>query len=258
MNFITCYPDANSFKDIIRVKSLEDWHVEYVPLTDTVGYWVGDDPFYDNGFELYRDLVAMFPIVSSNNDKYCWDANPFATIHLPSWASEAIAVLIKEFYLKNISPYGNNSQINEWGNLYRNDARPLKSYQIPHIDYQAGFIGNLWFSSHEPGTTGTNIYEYTGKYIDSAYDFQVDPTHPLHKKYKANLYRLDKWENFSDKDAENWGFKKLGFAPCIEGKVTMYKANQPHCPWLDDSVKFRWSHSYAFHYDPIRMSNLIK
>jgi len=258
MNFITCYPDANSFKDVIRIKSLEDWHVEYVPLSENAGYWIADNPFYDDGFELYRNLINAFPVVATNNDEASKESNPFATLHIPNWMGEPVAILMRDYYLKYINGYGKNSKINEWGNLYRNDARPIKAHQIPHIDYEAGIVGNLWLSHHEPGTTGTNIYEYSGKSIELFYDFQVDEKHPLHAEYMANYYRLDKWENFTDEEAEHWGFKKLGMAPCIEGKMTMYRSNQPHCPWISESVKFRWSHAYAFYHETINPLNLIR
>jgi hypothetical protein len=257
MKFITCYPDANSFKEIIKIKKPDEWNVEYVPLTNKVGYWIGDNPFHGDGFELYKKLINCFPVVKNNNDHYCKDPNPFATIHLPLWATKEICELIKDFYLNHINGYGKNGQINEWGNLYRKDARPIKAFQIPHIDYEQGLIGNLWLSNNEPGTTGTNIFEYSGKFHELFYDFQVDPKHPLYEEYKTLNYRLDKWENFTDEEADKWGFKKLGTAPCIEGKIVMYKTNQPHAPYISDSVDFRWAHAYAFYCEPISVKGLL-
>lgn len=266
MKFSTCYPDANSFKHLIKIKSLDDWKTEYVPLSDTAGYWIADNPFYGDGFELFKNLVGTFPLVSSNNDEYCEDPNPFGTIHIPKWAEKALGELVKQFYLSNINGFVTQSGTSEWGNVYREDAKPLQRYQLPHIDYQHGMIGNLWFTEHTAGTTGTNLYEYTGKMVFGNdgekdgyfYDFQVDKTHPLYNEYykMPRHYRLSQWVNFTDKEAEHWGFKKLGMAPCVYGKMTLYRANIPHCPYIEDSVKFRWSHAFAFYHQENTLGNL--
>lgn len=247
MKFTVCYPDQHNFNQVIKIKKLEDWNVQYIPLTDKHGYWIADDPFYKNGFELFKNLVASFPVCSTNNKDYCSDANPFATIHIPGWCADGLLNLIRQFYFKNFGFRNKNCIVAEWGNLFQDDARPRKCHQIPHVDYEAGIVGNLWFSNHREGTTSTEFYEYLGKRHGLFYDFQVDKQHPLFEEYQASQYRLEKWENFSD--PEHWGFKKIGVAPCIEGKMTLYSSNIPHCPYLDSTVKFRWSHAFAFHHE---------
>jgi hypothetical protein len=255
MNFTVCYPDRHSFNQVIKIKKLEDWAIEYIPLNATTGYWLAESPFYDNGFEIFKNLVNMFPVCSTNNDDQCLDANPFGTIHLPEWVAKDLINLIKQFYFKNFISSNKNNQVSEWGNLFRNDARPFKCFQIPHIDYLAGMIGNLWFTDHLPGTTGTEFYEYTGKMHGLLYDFQVDKAHPLFNEYQSTNYRLPEWENFTD--ADRWGFKKIGMAPCQEGKMTLYTANTPHCPYIEKSVKFRWSHTFAFYHDLQSLKDIL-
>lgn len=260
MTFSVCYPDANSFDDIIKVKSLEDWHVKYVRLTEQTGYWLADSPFYDEGFVKYRELVKQFPIQKNNNDSYCKDPNPFSTIHLPPWAFEKVCELIKFYYYRNITTHTPNEMINEWGNVYQNNAKPLRAFRIPHVDYENGIVGNLWFTDHSNGTSGTNIYEYTGQRHGLFYDFQVDTSHKLYKEYSeiSLTDRLTSWANFTDDEADHWGFRKVGMAPAIEGKMTMYKASVSHCPYIDNTVKFRWSHAYAYYHEDFKFDNIRK
>lgn len=259
MNFITCYPDANSFKEIIKIKTLDDWSVEYVPLTKTTGYWISDTPFYNDGFNKYKELLSYFPITKNNNDQYSRDPNPFRTIHVPNWVSEPICLLIKDFYLTYINPYYNNGQFNEWGNLHQNDSRPIDCFRIPHIDYLQGIVGNLWLTNHDTATTGTNLYEYSGKIHGLFYDFQIDTSHKLYKEFKDKplSHRLEQWKNFDLEEAEYWGFKLVGSAPSVEGKITMYKANVCHAPYINKVDITRWSHTFAFYHDEVTLGNTL-
>tara|TARA_B110000503_G_C7150581_1_gene414966 strand:+ start:1483 stop:2271 length:789 start_codon:yes stop_codon:yes gene_type:complete len=252
MQFNFCNPDANSFNNTILVKSLSNWNVEYVPLTDLTGYWIGDNVFLDDGFDLYKKLIATFPVVKNNNVETCSDPNPFSTIHLPEWMTLKIMLLIKEFYTTNLQAHYINGSFTEWGNLFwKNTCRPVDLFRIPHVDYEHGLVGNMWLNEIPEGLTGTNLYEYSGNTYGIYYDFQIDTAHSLHTEWKnrsTNL-RLDGWKNFSDDEAEFWGFKKVGVAPSTYKKITMYKANTPHCPYIDASVDFRWSHTFAFKHD---------
>ena len=80
IDFKRCYPDANSFDKVLKLKPLENWKVEYVPLTNDVGYWVAEDPFYDDGFEIYKNLIASFPIQKDNNREEVWQRDPKKTL----------------------------------------------------------------------------------------------------------------------------------------------------------------------------------
>jgi hypothetical protein len=75
--FNVCYPDANNFNNVIKLKSVDTWEAEYTKVDDDIGYWVAEDPFEDNGFELFKELVAQFPIVKDNNHPSNFDPNPF-------------------------------------------------------------------------------------------------------------------------------------------------------------------------------------
>jgi hypothetical protein len=260
MDFKFCNPDANSFDKEILIKSLEEWNVEYVELSSQTGYWIADTPFKNDGFEKYRNLISAFPIVKNNNTETCKDPNPFDTIHLPEWMTRNILQLIIEFYTTYVEKYTVGKNVHEWGNLYwANRSKPIEAFRIPHIDYPHGIVGNLWLSEHSAGTTGTNLYEYTGKIYGLYYDFQVDDTHPLFKRFKelSTTSRLHTWKNFNDEEANEFGFKKVGVAPSIYSKMTMYKAGTPHCPYIDPSIDFRWSHTFAFEHDVITVKDIL-
>ena len=51
-----CYPDANNFDRIIKLKNIDDLNIEYVKLDDNIGYWISENPFMENGFELFKNL----------------------------------------------------------------------------------------------------------------------------------------------------------------------------------------------------------
>jgi|TARA_B110000503_G_scaffold88526_1_gene134214 hypothetical protein len=261
IDFNFCTPDANSFDKEMLVKTIEEWNVEYVALTEKTGYWIADNPFNGNCFETYKNLIAAFPVVKNNNAGTSTDPNPFDTIHLPEWLTRCVIELIIRYYINNVESSIVNDTVHEWGNLYWKDkSKPIEAFRIPHIDYPNGIVGNLWLSDHPYGSSGTNLYEYTGNVHGLHYDFQVDDTHPLYNRYKSLSLtnRLPQWKNFSDEEAEEFGFKKLAMVPGEYSKITMYKSNTPHCPYIDPTIDFRWSHTFAFEHDTLSMKDVFR
>lgn len=263
--FKFCYPDANNFNKVIKIKHLNDWQVEYIPLDHGLGYWIGENPFYDNGFELFRDLIGTFPIQKDNSHIDNFDPNPFDTIHLPEWISRDMCILVKEFYLKNITNKVYDSQIHEWGNVYfKERSSPISCWRLPHIDYVHGMVANLWFTDHPVADSSTKLYYYTGVMYNDVYDFQIDPAHPLYKEWisiSQHPTRLPEWYNPSESELNHWGFEFIGETPCKEGTVTMYSANTWHNPYVSANINFRWSHAFAFSHDippELSMGDLFK
>jgi len=255
-DFTILKPSMVRFNDLIKIKSLDDWEYEYVSLDKGIGYWIADSPFYGDGFDLYKKFVSQCPIWKLNNEDSLEDPNPMATIHLPPWAAKNIIDLLKDFYCSSLRK-GDKSFIDEkheeWGNIYDSSiVRPHDCWRLPHIDYQSGIIGNLWFTAHSKKETGTILYKYLGKFYGNYYDFHVDDSHPLHKEWKEmdKMKRTEGWNNLSDDELEKWGFVKLGMAPTYQGKMTIYEANVPHSVYIEDTCKFRWSHSFAFSHKP--------
>ena len=58
--------------------------------------------------------------------------------------------------------------------------------------------------------------------------------------------RNDSWFNFDDKELQRFGFEYLGMADCVQNTMTVYKSDICHLAYVDKSVNFRWSHTYAF------------
>lgn len=254
-DFRILYPSMVNFAKIIKVKSFKDWEYEYIPLSKTVGYWIADSPFYGDGFEIFKNFVLQNPIWKLNIEEQLEDPNPMSTIHLPPWSVEDVLFLLKKFYCANIlfDDILVEEKYEEWGNIYDSSiVNPIDCWRLPHIDYQSGIVGNMWFTNHDKNQTGTILYKYLGKFYGNYYDFHVDESHPLHKEWKElNTTKRSKgWKNLSDEELEKWGFIKLGMAPTYQGKMTLYKANIPHSVYIDDTCKFRWSHSFAFSHKP--------
>jgi hypothetical protein len=264
IDFKICYPDANTFNKVIKLKTLDEWNCEYTKLDHNIGYWLCEHPFKDDGFEIFKNLIASFPIQKDNNHPDNFDPNPFDTIHVPEWISRDFCLLVKEFYLKNIRDDAYDPQIHEWGNVFfKEKTKPLTCWRIPHIDYVYGMVANLWFTSHDIKDSGTKLYHYTGKMNKEIYDFQYDETHRMHKEWRAlseHPIRADAWHSISDEELARWGFETVGIAPSKEGTVTMYQANICHNPYISDNVSFRWSHAFAYSHElpPVYFKDLFK
>lgn len=249
-DFKRCYPDANSFDKVLKLKPLSEWKIEYIPLSDDIGYWLADDPFYDNGLEIYKNLISSFPIQKDNNSEHTSDPNPFDTIHLPEWAYKNLCFMVRDFYLKEFKPQFIDPQIHEWGNVYFKDrAKPINCWRIPHVDYHFGMVANMWFTDHDIKDSSTRLYKYHGKIYKDVYDFQVDASHKKHKEWKSlaeNPTRADSWFNIDNDTLRDWGFEFVGEAPTRKNTLTLYKANVCHVAYVSENVKFRWSHAFAF------------
>lgn len=256
-DFKILHPNIVNFKKLIKLKLLHEWEYEYVHIENGYGYWIAESPFHDDGFELYKNFVLQNPVWKLNNEEDLEDPNPMATIHLPPWSWKDITHLLKLFYCQHISD-GNvdfiNETFEEWGNIYdKSIVAPHDCWRLPHIDYQAGIIANLWFTSHTKEETGTVLYKYLGKFYGNYYDFHVDVGHPLHKEWNEmnSMKRTKGWQNLSDNELEKWGFIKLAVVPTHVGGMTLYKANIPHSVYIGDTCNFRWSHSFAFSHKPV-------
>ena len=263
IDFKVCYPDANNFDKVLKLKTLDEWNCEYIKLTDEIGYWVAEDPFKDDGFEIFKNLIASFPIQKDNNHIDNFDPNPFDTIHVPEWVSEKLCVLVRDFYLKNVRQDIFDPQIHEWGNVYFNKSRPISCWRIPHIDYVHGMVANMWFTSHDIKSSGTKLYKYHGKMYNELYDFQVDTDHKMHNEWRSiseNPVRADKWFNMSEAELTRWGFELVGVAPNKAGTITMYKSDISHLAYITEDVDFRWSHAFAFSHElpPMYIKDIFK
>ncbi len=253
IDFKVCYPDANNFNKVIKLKSVENWKTEYVELDYGIGYWIAEDPFEDNGYELFKGLIASFPIQKDNNHPDNRDPNPFDTIHVPEWISKDLCFLVKDFYLKHIRTDIAEPQIHEWGNVYfKERARPISCWRIPHIDYVHGMVANLWFTSHDMKDSSTKLYKYHGVIHNDVYDFQIDTKHPMYEEWKSIAdvpTRADSWFNMAESELARWGFECVGSIPNTERTISMYQANVCHSAWVSEDVKFRWSHAFAFSHE---------
>ena len=231
-------------------------------------YWIVTKLFKEGGLDLFKEMAECYPIVDRNNDDDHIDHNPFQVHHMPLWFTTPISEAVREFVLREHFKQGPemeliDERLSEWGNIYiKGQCRPLVNSHIPHVDFskENGFIGNIWLSEHEEGETATNIYEYKGEIDEGRYDFQLDTRHQRYQEWHEwvgdGRNHVDGFQNLSNKDAFHWGFKKIAAAPCRYGTMTIYNANIPHCPFVSDSVEWRWSHCFGFKYKSL--ANIFK
>jgi len=250
ITFKRCYPDANNFNQIIKLKKIHDWKFEYVELGQGIGYWIVEDPFEDDGFDHFKNIINCFPIQKNNSLNSSTQPNPFDTIHVPEWVHKDLCLLVRDFYIKHCTINIVDPQVHEWGNVYfKNLIRPISCWRIPHIDYEYGMVANLWFTNHKLEDSCTKLYKYHGVIKDLRYDFQIDTTHKMHQEWKyiaENPKKNEGWFNADDNELKRWGFEYVGSAPTREKTLTMYNANVCHTPFISDDVEFRWSHTFAF------------
>lgn len=248
--FTRCYPDANNFNEIIKFKPISAWEIENVKLSYGIEYWIVHDPFIDNGFELFRDVINCFPIQKNNSQVQSIQPNPFDTIHVPEWVHKDLCLYIRDFYLQHTNKQIVDPQVHEWGNVYFKDiCKPISCWRIPHIDYTHGMVGNLWFTDHNIEDSATKLYKYHGEMQDLIYDFQIDDKHKMHEEWKAiasNPVKSNSWFNTDETELSRWGFEHVGSIPTKEKTLTVYHSNVSHTPYISEQVEFRWSHAFAF------------
>lgn len=240
-------PSSVYFDDVIKLKPLE---YEEIKLTKKISYWNINDPFFNDGFEKFREFISCNPIWRMNNEDELEDTNPFSTIHLPTFSTNQIFNLLTLFVRKNLNI---NYQLNynDWGNLYFKDkCRPIKKWRLPHMDYVGGIVANLWLTDHLSKDSGTILYEYTGKTHGIFYDFQIDESHKLYKEWHnfGNRDRQNFWSNFSTDEALYWGFNPVGLVPSKYNCMTCYLPNISHTPFISNHIDFRWSHTFCAYY----------
>jgi len=242
---------------------VSEWEFRYYSK-----YWIVTKLFKEGGLDLFREMAKCYPIVDKNNDDDHIDHNPFQVHHMPLWFTTPIAEAVREFVLREHFKQGPemellDERLSEWGNIYiKGECKPLINSHIPHVDFskENGWIGNLWLSKNDREETATNIYEYKGTIHEGRYDFQLDPNHQRYKEWHEwigdGTNHTDGFQNLDSKTAFHWGFKKLASAPCDEGTMTIYNGNIPHCPFVADSVEWRWSHCFGFKYKSL--SNVFR
>jgi len=242
-------PDEDSYQ--FNFLDFAEWsnQIEYIKLSENVGYWLAPHPFSTNkDFELFKNTIGKYPICKTNNHENCLDPNPFATIHIPGWLSNPVCEYVKRFYLANTKVDVSTENYAEWGNLYFEEmCKPIGIFRMPHIDAEHGLVSNMWFSSDALGY-GTKLYEYTGKIIDGMYDFMVDENHKLYKWWQSTdkKTRLNNWTNFEESAELRLGFECVGVAPAQYGTMTMYYNHTPHTPYISNGLDFRWSHTFSY------------
>ena len=236
-------------------KPVSEWSYTYYSK-----YWVVRDIFKEGGLDLFKEIAKCYPIVDANNHDKDFDHNPFMVHHLPYWITQPLCEAVREFVIREHFGQGPemeliDERLSEWGNIYHKDeCRPLVNSYIPHVDFpdDEGWIGNLWLTEHEEGQTTTNIYEYKGEIDQGRYDFQLDPRHQRYKEWHEwvgdGKNHVEGFNNLDPKQAYHWGFRKVASAPCRYGTMTIYNANVPHCPFIADSVQWRWSQCFGFKY----------
>lgn len=238
-DFTLWTPSSVYFNELIKVKSLKDWEFERKD-----NYWIAESPFYEDGLDRFRDFVGQSPVWRTNSEKIFKENNPFATIHLPTWATHDVCQLLRDFFVAECGASFHNYHYEEWGNIFdRNYCKPLKRWRIPHMDWPKGIVGNLWFDGGD--STGTKLYRYKRNVNVTQMEFHYNPELPQHQKWisYADDDRADEWFNFEDSDY--WEFEEIDFAPAKTGTMTLYRSNTAHDPFITPQTNFRWSHTFC-------------
>jgi len=251
MIFLRTDPSSVDFPKLIKTNKLQ---YEEVKVTDDISYYEVYEIFESDGFDRFQNFVQTNPIWRMNNEPDLPDMNPFSTIHLPTWATKELFSMISELYVKtakHIPSYRTDNFItnNDWGNIYfKEECRPIRKWRLPHIDYVSGLAGNMWFTDHTPGSSGTVLWKYVGgETQNGVFEYQGNPEHPRYAEWHAMdpLGRDTHWTNFTEEEGRYWGFESIGFVPSKYRCMTCYPTNVPHTPYIDNKIDLRWSHTFC-------------
>lgn len=230
--------------------------VQYHKLSNTVGYWVIKDIDSIVDFDKFKLLIKKSKFTTKN------PFNPFNNqkiSHIDQ--THTILNFLEEFY----HTYVNKStptkkEYDAWTNLYeKKKFKCMSAGLIPHVDsvnLSTGIVANMWLNKKVSGS-GTKLYRYSGKIIQTNYgskiDFMVDPSHKLYTKFHS-MTNTDLNE-FVNNDWSSWGFEYLGMAPSEYKTMTIYKINTPHTAFIPENVIERYSASFLYAaFNPIILS----
>lgn len=230
--------------------------VKYHKLSNKVGYWTVED----------IDSIIDFNEFKSSVEKSKFDnKNPFNPFR-----NQKISDIDQTYKLLNFLETFYHTHVNKstprekeydaWTNLYeKKKFSCMQSGLIPHVDsinLTTGIVANLWLNKEVFGS-GTKLYQYSGKIIQTQYgskiDFMVDPSHKFFNRF-IELTNSTLSE-FVNNDWSSWGFECLGIAPSKYKTLTIYKINTPHTAFIPENVVERYSASFLYAaFNPIILS----
>jgi hypothetical protein len=232
-----------------KIRSLE---IKEFSLSHNIKYWIVYDVFDLSEIETIN--LFFQEKIQYNKNKNLLE-NPLSVItdgeipYFYYFASILKYITLNYNTLTRNIGYNYQDEYKTWVNSYEciTEKKSKQSVFIPHIDNSVGIVGNYWLSKNLD-TSGTQLFNYNGNILYYSNDIESKFTfdHNFNEDLFKPIIKYTKWYNINNSILKNNNLFYIGTAPCIFNAITIYNANVPHIPYIDENIKERNSISFLF------------
>tara|TARA_B110000114_G_C15045407_1_gene378938 strand:+ start:18 stop:725 length:708 start_codon:yes stop_codon:yes gene_type:complete len=232
------------------MKDIFSLNIKEFSLSNDIKYWIVYNIFDNNEIKIMENFFEKQNYNLNNNHLM---ENPLLLKH----NYEIPYINYFKSILKNITLKYNTTLRNKdyiytdyykvWINSY-NSFISKKSKQnvfIPHIDDSAGIVGNYWLSKNLE-SSGTKLFKYNGNIYYMTDDDKSLFIYDENFDYKLfdPIIEYNKWYNIDNQILEKNNLIFQGIVPCVYNSITIYNANVPHIPFINENIVKRNSISF--------------
>ena len=232
------------------MKDIFSLNIKEFSLSNDIKYWIVYNIFDNNEIKIIENFFEKQNYNLNNNHLM---ENPLLLKH----NYEIPYINYFKSILKNITLKYNTTLRNKdyiytdyykfWINSYNSFIykKSKQSVFIPHIDDSAGIVGNYWLSKNLE-SSGTKLFKYNGniyhmtdgnksRFIyDENFDYKLfDP-----------IIEYNNWYNIDNQILEKNNLIFQDIVPCVYNSITIYNANVPHIPFINENIVKRNSISF--------------
>ena len=232
------------------MKDIFSLNIKEFSLSNDIKYWIVYNIFDNNEIKIIENFFEKQNYNLNNN--HLMD-NPLLLKH----NYEIPYINYFKSILKNITLKYNTTLRNKdyiytdyykvWINSYNsfNSKKSKQNVFIPHIDDSAGIVGNYWLSKNLE-SSGTKLFKYNGNIYYMRDDDKSLFIYDENFDYKLfdPIIEYNKWYNIDNQILEKNNLIFQGIVPCVYNSITIYNANVPHIPFINENIVKRNSISF--------------
>tara|TARA_B110000259_G_C13994671_1_gene393944 strand:- start:612 stop:1319 length:708 start_codon:yes stop_codon:yes gene_type:complete len=232
------------------MKDIFSLNIKEFSLSNDIKYWIVYNIFDNNEIKIIENFFEKQNYNLNNNHLM---ENPLLLKH----NYEIPYINYFKSILKNITLKYNTTLRNKdyiytdyykfWINSYNsfNSKKSKQNVFIPHIDDSAGIVGNYWLSKNLE-SSGTKLFKYNGNIYYMTDDDKSLFIYDENFDYKLfdPIIEYNKWYNIDNQILEKNNLIFQGIVPCVYNSITIYNANVPHIPFINENIVKRNSISF--------------
>lgn len=232
------------------MKDIFSLNIKEFSLSNDIKYWIVYNIFDNNEIKIIENFFEKQNYNLNNNHLM---ENPLLLKH----NYEIPYINYFKSILKNITIKYNTTLRNKdyiytdyykfWINSYNSfiSKKSKQSVFIPHIDDSAGIVGNYWLSKNLE-SSGTKLFKYNGNIYYMTNDDKSRFIYDENFDYKLfdPIIEYNKWYNIDNQILEKNNLIFQGIVPCVYNSITIYNANVPHIPFINENIVKRNSISF--------------